>query len=634
MLQVIRDRLTGWVAGLVIAVIGVALVISFGKMKTDVGAENFAARVNGDDISLADYRQFSQNQLLREQQQTRSELTPDAQLRLRREALEQLVRSRVVAQFVQQQGYRVDNPAVADSIAKIQAFQVDGKFSRAAYEAALAGQGVSVTQFEKEQRTSITVQQLENTLLDSSFITPAEFRDFIRLEGERRQASYALIDRQKLQGSIQVSEADLQAYYDAHADKFEAPESAAVDYIEARMAVSGGDLTMDEAKLRAIYDADPARFKAPEQRHARHILLAQNKDRTLGQAEALAKEIATRLSKGEAFDSLARQYSSDTGSANAGGDLGWAGRGTFVGPFETALFSLNVGEISPPVKTEFGYHIIQLQEVRGGTLKPFEEVREEIAKDAGSRDAQERYTALTEKMDDAALQNPNSLEPVAKATGLPIQHVDMFSRSGGGPFGANRAVINAVFSAAVLDEGENSALVEAAEGRTVVLRVSEHRKAHIRPFAEVKTDAEAAYRQDKATQLAESHGKEMLTRLNAGAEFAAAARDLDATITTPQLLGRGSTDVPPELLIAIYRAPRPVGVPVFGGVALPTGGYAVYRLEAVQPGRPEDVPREQRDARKANLARQAGVSDTAALAADLRRKASLVVAPTLFEQEQ
>jgi peptidyl-prolyl cis-trans isomerase D len=272
--------------------------------------------------------------------------------------------------------------------------------------------------------------------------------------------------------------------------------------------------------------------------------------------------------------------------------------------------------------------------VRPGTRRTFEEAKQELADEARSRGAQDRFFALTEKMDDAALENPSSLEPVAAATGLPIQRIDPFTRDGGGAFGANRAVIDAAFSAAVIEGGENSPLVEVGEGRAVVLRVSEHRPVKLRPLEEVRADVEKALRREKAARLAAEQGGQILELARAGSDLGKLAAEAGTSLQGPQPLARNSPQVPPELLETIFRAPRPVdGKPVLGGMQLESGGYAVYRLEEVMPANPEDVPREQRDMRKNLLARQSGVAETTALAVDLRNDAEVVITPNLFEQQ-
>ena len=319
MLQTIRDKFTGFMAVLIIGAIGVALTITLVKTDTFTGATNFAARVNGEDISLIDFRQVAQQQVLQQEEVSRAELSREARQQIERNVLEGMVRNRVVAQYVRSEGYRVSDERVAEHIRGMPAFQVGGKFSNDGYMAALASQGVSPTAFEEERRAALQIEQLQNGLLDSSFLTPAEYRRFVVLEGERRRAAFAVLDPQRVAADVTASEEEVKAYYDAHPDKFESQESVALDYVEAKLSDIAPAGEPSEAELRAIYDANPERFRSTEQRRARHILVAVDKDTDDAAARKLADEISGRLGKGEDFAALARQYSDDPGSASSWG---------------------------------------------------------------------------------------------------------------------------------------------------------------------------------------------------------------------------------------------------------------------------------------------------------------------------
>lgn len=647
MLQNIRDRFTGVMALIIIGGIGVAMVIGLVNTETGMQGRESAASVNGEEIALTDYREVVQQQVLQQEQQTKSDIPPAERAQIDRNVLEGMVRNRVVAQYVKAQGFRVGDARVAEQIRTLPVFQVGGKFSPDGYQAALASQGVSPAVFEEERRVAMEIEQLQDGLLDSAFYTPAEFRRFVVLEGERRQAAYAIIDAKALAAGVTVTDADIKAYYDAHPDRFESRESVSLDYVEAKPAEIPPAAEPTEAELHASYDANPDRFQTAEQRRARHILIAVAKGVDDAAAASKAADIRARLEKGEDFAALARQYSDDSGSAANGGELGWAGKGTYVGPFEEALFAARPGEITQPVKTEFGYHIIQLEEVRPGVRRSFDEVRSELAEEARHKGSQDRFFELTEKMDDAALQNPGSLEAVAKASGLPIRHVAEFTRSAGGePFGANRAVIDAAFSGRVLEAGENSALVEVGDGSAVILRVTEHRPAKLRPLEEVRAQAEAEARAEKAASLAAERGQKLVQEARAGGDFRTLAAAAGATLVAPpEPLQRNSPTVPAEVLAAIFRVPRPAMEPAaagktsaaasgsYDGLELQDGSYAVLRVDAVMPGRPDEIPREQRDARKAALARQTGIGEVTGVAVDLRKAAKVVVAPGLFDQQ-
>lgn len=649
MLQNIRDRFTGVMALIIIGGIGVAMVIGLVNTDTGMQGRESAASVNGEDIALTDYREVVQQQVLQQEQLTKSDIPAAERAQIDRNVLEGMVRNRVVAQYVKAQGFRVSDARVAEQIRTLPVFQVGGKFSPDGYQAALASQGISPAVFEEERRVAMEIEQLQDGLLESAFYTPAEFRRFVVLEGERRQAAYAILDVKALGGAVTVSDAEIKAYYDAHPDRFESRESVSLDYVEARPAEVAPVGEPTETELRASYESNPDRFQTAEQRRARHILVATGKDVDDKAAAGKAADIRARLEKGEDFAALARQYSDDTGSAANGGELGWAGKGTYVGPFEDALFAARPGETTQPVKTEFGYHIIQLEEVRPGVRRSFDEVRPELAEEARHKGSQDRFFELTEKMDDAALQNPGSLEAVAQASGLPIRHVAEFTRSAGGePFGANRAVIDAAYSARVLEAGENSALVEIGDGSAVILRVTEHRPAKLRPLEDVRAQAEADARAEKTALLAAERGQKIVQDARAGGDFRALVAAAGATLVAlPEPLPRNSPAVPAEVLAAIFRAPRPTAESTaaarsadtaarnsFDGLALQDGSYAVLRVDAVIPGQPDEIPREQRDARKAALARQAGVGEVTGVAVDLRKAAKVEVAPGLFDQQE
>lgn len=634
MLQKIRDRFSGIVALVIVGAIGLAMTVTLVDLDMFTGGGNFAARVNGEEIALTDFRQVAQRQLLAQEEQRRGELTPAERQIVEREVLEGLVRNRVVSQYIRDVGYRVSDARVAEHIRGLSVFQVGGEFSSDGYRAALTGQGVSPTEFEEERRTAMQIEELQNGLLESSFFTPAEFRRFVVLEGERRRAVFALLDPAGKQPEPEIAEADIKAYYTANPGRFETGESVALDYVEARLADLPVVAEIGDEELRAVYDAEPERFRSAEQRRARHILIAVDDDTDEAAARKLATELRARLVAGEDFAALARQFSDDPGSAASGGELAWAAQGTYVAPFESVLFAQRIHDLSEPVRTEFGFHLIELLEIRPGASKSFAEVKGELADELRRRKQQEAFLALTEKMDDAALDSPGSLEPVAAAAGLTVQHIEHFTRAGGGPFSGRRPIIDAAFSAQVLEDKENSAVIEIDEGVAVVLRVAEHRPARLRAFEEVRAEVERTVRAQRAAQLVADRGRAIIDAVRGGADLAALLAEDQVTLTSPAApLARNSADAPAELLAAIFRAPRPAqGKVTVDGLALADGRFGIFRLDEVIPGKPEELSQEQRDARKNILARQAGIAEVAALVMALRDQARVVVAPGLFEQ--
>lgn len=633
MLQNIRNWLQGWLAWVVVGIIAVPLVLSFITTDYGISGTEFAARVNGEEVPSVEFQRRYQDQLLAEQQAAKGQLTPEAEEKLKKQTLDSLVLNRLVTQFVNEQGYRVGNQRVAEYIRSLPVFQVAGQFSKPAYDAMLGAQGLSPEAFESDQRSFLTVRQLQEGLADSAFFTPAEFRRLIALDQERRDVTYVLFDPAALTADLSVTDAEIEAYYAANSTQFMSPETVDLEYVEVALGDLDGDYEPDEAALRQAYEADPTRFKSAEERQARHILVTVADGRSDAEARALAEDVAKQLAAGGDFATLAAKYSNDPGSASRGGDLGFAPRGVYAAPFEEALFALKPGETSPPVKTEFGYHIIRLEAVRAGTEQGFEQVRPQLTEELRRQKTQDDFIALAERMDDLALENPGSLEPVATGTGLAIKRLTGYTRSGGGPFGNNPNMLSAVFSDPVLEGGENTPLVELDETRAVIARVAAHKQPAPRPLAELRDEIIKRIRAAQGQVEARARGEALIKQQQAGGgDLGQVARASGFTAVESGPVTRRSPTVPPDLLAAMFRVAQPAtGVPAVQGVALPDGTFAVFQVGAIVPGEPGQIPREQRDQRKQILAQRMSVAEAEALAGQLRETADVVVARDLFK---
>lgn len=634
MLQTIRDRLTGWVAVVFLGLIGLTLVVSFGNMTTDVASANVAATVNGEEIPMARFRQIYQDQLVQQQEAFQGELPEFLQQQLQRNVLEGLVRNRVMVQYASDTGYRADDQRVAAYIRSLPAFQIDGEFSQQSYIALLSSEGIAPEEFESEQRSALQIGELQGGVVSSDFYTPAEYRRFIELDQERRDAVFARFDPIALLAGIEVSDEEIQAFYEANSARFQTEESVALEYVEVQLADIAGTVDVDEEALRTFYEANLERFQTAEERRSRHILIAVNGDRDEAAAEQLAGELADRLQAGEDFAALASEYSDDPGSASDGGELGWAGRGVFVPEFEETLFNLDEGQVSPPVRTQFGFHLIQLEELRSGSQQPFAEVEAQLREELQRREAEDGYYELAERLDDLALENPGSLEAAAQGTGLALERADRITRSGGVPFGFNQDLVDAAFSEAVLTDGENSPLIELEDGRAVVIRVAEFRAPELRSLDELRGEIEQELRLQAAGRRAGEQGEAMLARVNAGETLEAVAAEMGVEPLAPGPVPRRSDAVAADVLAEVFRTVPPTsGGPAIGSIAGGDGAYTVFRIDQVLPGKPEDIPRAQRDQAKGALAQQTGNAALGALILDLRAEAEVAVSPDAITEE-
>jgi len=632
MLEAIRTHLTGWVATVILGVIALALVISFGNMDSGVNPESVVAEVNGEKIYVGDYRQSLDSQIQRYQQASGQELPAALKAQLGKSVLDGMINNRLLLQYVDKAGFRISDSMVAESIRDIPAFVVNGEFSQQTYEALLLSQGLNPQSFERLRRRALETEQFQLSIAGTAFVTPTDFRRFLELEGEQRDVDYVIFPASDFESKAQVSEDDIAAYYEANSQSFETAETLAVEFVELRLADVSGGLEIDAADIETYYEENADRYRSETELKSSHILISTD---ALSDEEALnkANEVVSKLNAGESFAELAKVYSDDPGSAANGGDLGWTTSGVFVSEFEEALFELDEGQVSLPVRTQFGYHLIRLDDLRPGAQKTLDEVRDELALELADVRAEDIFYERSERLDDLALESLDGLAVVAEEMELELKTVAEVTRSGAAGLPVSEALINALFSIDVLEDGLNTPVVEIEPGHVVVARVAEHRLPEIRSLSEVSVDIRAALTQEQALVLARSAADSMLAELQGGDSFLAAAGQNGGVTQTQAGLLRGAADIPQPLQVGIFKAPRPAAKPSFGSVVL-ADGAAVFQVSAVKAGRPEDVAPEQRDAQKEQLAVLVGQSQIAAMIQQLRTDASIRVFDEILGQPQ
>jgi peptidyl-prolyl cis-trans isomerase D len=362
------------------------------------------------------------------------------------------------------------------------------------------------------------------------------------------------------------------------------PETVSLQYVSIKAADVAATVAVTDEALHEYYDqVAPERYQEPERRRARHILIEAGTDDAA--AKKKAEEVLAKAKAGEDFGKLASEYSSDPGSKEQGGELGWATRQSFVQPFADALFAMQVGEISDPVKTQFGYHLIQLEEVQPARQRSFDEVRAELEADYRNEQAQALFYEKSQDLADDAFASLTELDSVAQKHGLKLQTVEAFTRQGGGPFDGNRKVIDTVFSDEVLQERQNSPAINVTDDEVAVFRVTDHKPATPRPLDEVRAEVEATLREQGARKAAEAAALADAAKINGGAALAEVAQAAGIAPAGSATIGRTADGVPPALLKAVFSASRPAPGKATGGTAvLADGDVAVFVVNAVRAG--------------------------------------------------
>ena len=631
MLQLIRDRLTGWVAAIMFGIIALAFTF-WGVDPLSIGA-TWAARVNDIEIPAVEVRRAAQDRVNQFQALYQDDISPVMLEQIRSRVLEGYINNALIKSKVSGNEYRVSDAMLSKSIRAMPYFQIGGEFSLDSYVAGLRSQGISKTRFERDQRSQLEVLQMRQGVVNSSFVTPSEMRRFMELQGEEREVALLRIDASAFADLVSPTDEEITGYYELNARRFQTEESAEVEYLEVRVSDFTAAVVVDEQELLDFYDTVAAGYQTEEQRRARHILIATGNDRNDAAAEARANEAFERSRAGEDFAALVAEYSDDGGTSAEGGDLGWSLREDLVGPFADTLFAMQVGETAGPVKTRFGYHLILLDEIRAADVQAFAEVRAEIEADYREKLAEDLYYDAAQSLGDESFAAYDELRIVSGSLGLELKSVSGFTRAGGGELGSDERIVGAVFSPDVLDNGRNSELIEVDEdGRAIVLRVSAYQPAETRPLEEVREQIVASLVTEQTRVLARAAGNSIETAAESGASLQKLAADNNAAYTAPKKVTRSTADMPRVLLEAIFSAPKPVaGQPSVGGLSLATGDFTIFVVSSVTPGHPAALTVEQWNQTEQGMASQLGNAELTALVAQLRATAKVRINKRTFD---
>jgi peptidyl-prolyl cis-trans isomerase D len=587
MLQGIRDRAQSALMWVIVMLIIIPFALWGIHQYFGGGGDVAVASVNGRDISLRQFQEVLHQQRSRLQNSLEGGLDLDeaAERRLRQDTLDRLIEEEVLVQTVSSRGMGIGDTQLAASLHGLEPFQEQGRFSPERYERWLRTQGYVAAQFEHSFRRVLLTTQLQSGIAGSAFLTEAELRRLARLEAQKRSFAHLLVPAAPFRDPSAVTEEQVASFYREHADELVQPEQVRVQYLELTMDALAAGVSVPEDELRRRYDGHQASYGVPEQRRARHILLTVAEDAgadTVAAVTARARDLAERIRAGASFEDLARESSADPGSAQQGGDLGFFGRGTMVEPFEEAVFAMRVGEVSEPVRSPFGLHVIRLDEVRAAAVRPFEEVRQDILREVQRERAEPVFFEQAERLTNLTYENPDSLEPAAHALGIEIRTSDLFGRSGGAGVAAEPKVVSAAFSDEVLQRAQNSEPLELGGARVVVLRVEEHRPAAQRPLEAVRSEIVERLASRTAHEKAVAVAAELLERLRAGEDLAAVAGARGLEWVETGEVGREASGVAAEVVTAAFQVERPAGDrPTFADVALPNGDVAVIALRAV-----------------------------------------------------
>ena len=639
MLLAIRERIMGVVGWIILGILFVAFAFFGLNSYLQSDAANYAAVVNDQEITLARHQRAYQ-QLRTRMADMLGDNFDAAQLNediLKANALQQLINEELVLQAADAEGYAASNQLVAARINSIDAFKENGVFSKTLYERVLGYQGIGPANFEHNLKQEIIANQYREGISRTAAATAAGLSRAYILEGQQRRFNYMVLPLQSFSAQLEITDQDIEDYYAAHSDAFMTPERVRVQYLELDIATLDPGIAVDEQAVQALYDEQSLKYVTPEERHARHILIRLLPDADeAATAAALEKAqgIVARLDTGESFADLAKELSDDPGSAANGGDLGFFGRGMMAPEFEDSVYGLQQGERSQPVKSPFGFHIIELVEIKPEVAIPLADVRDDLVDQLLADERANLFFEQSETLSSITFEQPDSLQGAADALGLDIQESDWMSRGGGGTgIAANSNIIETAFSEDVLLNGNNSASVEVAPDHVVVLRVLEHQEAAQQSLEAVRTDVERLTRNEKARALAEARGKEILASLTVGETTLAASAEADAvTLHSTELIQRNASEPAREIVSAAFTLNTPAeGETVYKGLPARNGDYVIIALEQVKDGNFQDLPEAARQQAWRSLSQVRGQAEMAAVLSVLKDQ-SVIQIPDQSDQ--
>ncbi|MBP8924766.1 MAG: SurA N-terminal domain-containing protein [Pseudomonadales bacterium] len=618
MLQNIRNKLQGTVAKVIIALITVPFAV-FGIDAFFNASVPEAAWVNGEAISESELAQGVELQRRRLLDQSRD--NPDPALldasRLRGPVLDALIDRKLVQQVAEEAGFRVSETMLNQIILEDTNFQDDGKFSQARFQGILASNGMTASYYRRLLSEEILMAQVMNGLTTSEFVTERELREVARITQQSMDVHYLTIPVAGSDAGIVVPEEQVRQYYEENKADFRTEELVSVEYLELKLE----DLfaPVAEQDLRREYDKRMASFKGGTERHAAHIMLSSLADEKAKEKLATLRE---RAVAGEDFAVLARENSEDIGSASSGGDLGFSAGDAFPEVFEQVLAGLAPGEVSEPLQTSSGWHLVKLLEVRVQKAPGYDEMRAAIERDLQRAAAEPQFVERSEKLADLTF-NSDGLSEAAKELGLKLETSELFGRRGGEGLFADTRVIRTAFSKDVLDNAQNSELIELDSEHAVVLHLKQHRAEAQQELADVHDRIADLLRESLLREKVRAQADEVLASMKAGKDAESLAKDKGYQWQVALQYRRGSSEMATEIGEAAFATPRADTGAGYGSVVLPDGDAVVFKISNFKEGDSGQIPEEQQQVLRSLLQQARGREISAHYQKQLRQVASI-----------
>lgn len=613
MLQNIRDNSKGIVAKVIVGLIAVTFAL-FGveSLVSLTAGSNAPATVNGVEISERDLLQgadLQRRQLLAQMGENADPTLLDDNL-IRKATLDNLIQQEVLVQSAASQDMAIADQALDQMIINTQDFQLEGVFNRDQYAAVLRNAGLSPLMYKELLRKESLIGYERSGYLLSGFSLEQEAERVIALDRETRDLAYLQVALDDYKQGVSLTAEEKSTYYDAHQQEFMTDEQVAIEYLLINKVDLLTEVKVDDVELQSQFEQMLAVFESEEQRTVSHIMVEVSDQ--VDDASALAKvqKLAERLAAGEDFAALAETESDDPGSAATGGNLGVYQQGLLDGPFESAVYALNVGEVSEPVRTSFGYHLIKLTELSASETPVFEDVKDQLISEQMDNKVEQLYVEKVGQLTDLAFSAGDLIEP-ADELQLEIVAAEPFGATGGNDdITSNARVIRAAFNEELIRDGLNSDPIELDSGRTLVLRVKEHIRPRQLSEEEVSDQIAEVLTVEKAGEALQASLEKELDKLKQGGERVAIN---GADWTVAKAVARADRSQPFEIMTTAFKQPKPESGATYTLITLQDGAKAIVAVTAVNVPDLSAVTADERKGMRAVLGQRAGQFDYQAM---------------------
>ena len=586
------------------------------------------AKVNGYKIALPEYNRAIEN--VRNRIMSEGKKVDPAMFdsfEFKESVIDGLITKQLLNNDIKKSRFRITDQQLSQYIIGMPEFQKDGKFSQEIYDKVLQNNQLTPKKFEESIRNDLLIQQVRDGLQKLTFIPPNNLAETLKATSQQREISIAEFKTKEYMTKANIAEKDMQAFYDQNKSKFLAPEQVKAEFVVFSLANILPTINVTEDEIKSFYKANADKYQNQQQREASHILIAASKNAPPAEkakAKAKAEDVLNQVRKNpKQFEELATKYSQDPESAKKGGDLGSFSRGMMVKPFDDAVFSMKVNEISNIVESDFGYHIIKLTKIigEGGG---FDAMRPQIKAELIYQKGQDKFAALAEEFSNKVYEQSSSLDAVSKRFNLPIQKTDWISRKDSDKFFKNEALMSALYSKESIKDHRNTEAIEVTPNNLISARVVDYKAQSTKPFADVKKNIEDYLKFESAKKMVASEGEAALKSLTD------ASRKIDWQPAT--LVDRKNTKGLSDAVVNhAYKMPTDK-LPSYSGFIDGNNGYVIVKVNKVSF--PNDSNEENKQAFASDYSEALSAEYLSAYLKGLKAKASVSVNQKFFETSQ